>query len=1362
MSSVQPEAAYSRSRNLVTLVGSATLLSSQVVAGTLTLAPDLVSTAATVFRSIPVHPRHLLQALTCSGGYCCKLFQSASSKPARHPIRRLDDKNTAQAITHSRLVLWASHSIHTTAFPAPVLPTLTLPHHASCPRYSKRLYHITPRLYQDTTIHPTELLTKKRRVNLNHIKITLRNKDKMKEEDSSGVGPVAEKRSHDSTVTPMASGAGPVAGKESHNSSVSDPKASRAKPAGKRSHMSPPSDMIRRQRREMIMKMFMGRGDFPDSDEEDLNDMAQMEFDMMSSHHSDRMSRERAVDIEERRRRALIVKPDLDNEITDKAEDMQVDCGVIEALVPLYTLTVNECDHRPQHHSILMLPHTLPQELHDMKQRQQLEKHSFNLVMIDTSGSMDLFWNELFKGWNTYVAPVLMGRTAIYTFSTDVILRREGTQLEQKDMDHGRTNLTGAFQKIADEVYTCREKFINVFLVTDGDHNVSRVDPNEVLEMLEAPRCKVVDMFVLGAGTSFPVRYSITLRSRLHNGNSNLPSLFLALNSSNMQEQMASISENISKRTRSIVLSQKGFSLPGTKAKTAFHLKEWVYFPCGPEALQNLTITTGFRSGQLKLDVLCASPDILNKVFRQWNSILIQLHNSKKKLPVNAIPFMESLFKASVDAFTEFTDTSITARLKRKSLATLQTTFQTMINKLRDVLTKNSYSNQMELAENILNTTVGGGKYESKVLTLKGHTDEDYRKDCQEFLKVLTDNHEAIDAQVVNPDDCCHILLTSTLSDLQDSAFPRLTEELNKFDFLKEFTISGVGVFIPIRDSITINPWSLSVQATLKQPFNVVSQKAMESSANIKPVQGKNKEIQLKADDESTQFNAVIPVFSPEVASVMKHIVRTRLFAMCTTFAILKNPHIIDFNVHFAALGVLWVRFLHEYPTLPRPDHVKRKIQSIEATAKLYVNRPSYANYWMILKQKTPQGLMTESTEVVDGKTIKCESLIKPMFILHLMRQQEDIKMETMVRIIIMMLLEYTGRCLSQYKLSEKNAIPFTDFFSPELVGEEKRQQWRAMYIDNLLTNTDDNSKIHLQDFYTKEKVEKAAKKIAVLKIKKMNESKTGNIRIDLDTERIAKLRNVTAAGDVSWSTLRTYVGELELPEETVQEVFSKESLTTYVVHALKYRNSRERLQNSLPSYQDALDMANSAVCSENKSLVSGDLLQQITKNITKSWLQEYASVHNDVVQPMTKEQIVAEAQKRGIEVTLDSFDQVYRHYRPNTGLVGNACLSHACPFYLKPDRTYNQHASIERLHIESPFPHAFHKAAYLHRQDILPNALANLESGVYRPPRGPQAPLSHERVTELAPKMASLQIQYRTDLLDQEGGGRVVSVLDS
>ncbi|KAK3869329.1 hypothetical protein Pcinc_025376 [Petrolisthes cinctipes] len=175
---------------------------------------------------------------------------------------------------------------------------------------------------------------------MKRIKSIFRNKDKKNEDekkDSSGFGPSAEKRSHDSSVTPMASGAGPVAGNESHNFQC----------------------LIRR------------RGD---SDEEDLDlkELELMEDDMLFAHHMDFMfhgSRrhrrdhsfiktptESAVDIEHRKwELPLIVKPDLDNEITDWAEDMEVDCGVIET-VPLYTLIL--VSHL---HSSLTLSVLLPQ-----------------------------------------------------------------------------------------------------------------------------------------------------------------------------------------------------------------------------------------------------------------------------------------------------------------------------------------------------------------------------------------------------------------------------------------------------------------------------------------------------------------------------------------------------------------------------------------------------------------------------------------------------------------------------------------------------------------------------------------------------------------------------------------------------------------------------------------------------------------------------------------------------------------------------------------------------------------------------------------------------------------------------------------
>ena len=41
--------------------------------------------------------------------------------------------------------------------------------------------------------------------------------------------------------------------------------------------------------------------------------------------------------------------------------------------------------------------------------------------------------------------------------------------------------------------------------------------------------------------------------------------------------------------------------------------------------------------------------------------------------------------------------------------------------------------------------------------------------------------------------------------------------------------------------------------------------------------------------------------------------------------------------------------------------------------------------------------------------------------------------------------------------------------------------------------------------------------------------------------------------------------------------------------------------------------------------------------------MEEYFKVHQDIVKPLTREQIVAEAQARNIKVTEETFDNMYR-----------------------------------------------------------------------------------------------------------------------
>lgn len=84
--------------------------------------------------------------------------------------------------------------------------------------------------------------------------------------------------------------------------------------------------------------------------------------------------------------------------------------------------------------------------------------------------------------------------------------------------------------------------------------------------------------------------------------------------------------------------------------------------------------------------------------------------------------------------------------------------------------------------------------------------------------------------------------------------------------------------------------------------------------------------------------------------------------------------------MHMAAFGVIWARILYENPAVPRTKYVNKQIESIEATATLYINSPSYVKYWDILKYNTAQALMTESTTFLDNnkKPLRCDTLINP------------------------------------------------------------------------------------------------------------------------------------------------------------------------------------------------------------------------------------------------------------------------------------------------------------------------------------------------------------------------------------------------
>lgn len=633
-------------------------------------------------------------------------------------------------------------------------------------------------------------------------------------------------------------------------------------------------------------------------------------------------------------------------------------------------------------------------------------------------------------------------------FNEQVTFIRNGTKLLAEDNLSGSTNVTKALEVVKEEVEKCQQSFVQVFIITDGSHTHGPPFPDKVIEKMRAPKGKTVNVFLLGITNSFPVNYSIDIRSRLHNGSANLPSLYWAKESRMIGEQMVAISSDLGKHVE-MELNQEGYILPGLAGTRSIHLGEWLYFPKAPEKLKDLKVIVNdekeMKIPQSVREVTVST--LVDDVFPQWNSVVIQKHRNKESIPKDIFSLMESLFKKNFEKLKDPSpskNTTIATRLQKKNEKTIELKYNTMMKMSRSVIEiEGKYANEIELANNILKSTVSGRKYDTQVLKMRGHRRDDYEKDKEEFFNIYKRQEERIRAlPKPQPEECCRITMTSTLTDLQDESFMLLQDE-DKFEFMRTFTMSGIPAYAPVRDAAKINSWTLSIRHILVTPFTILSQRAIEGFAEVEGANklgSTDKEIKLKADEEDSRFNIVIPIIPSYAADVLKPLVRSNIYAMLATYCILKDPHIIDYSSHLAALACAWVKSIADHPPANRPEYITDRLASIATTAELYMDRKTITRYLEVLADTPNKALATEITDPISNQTVKCESLVKPLFLLGM--RKEKFTAPQLTNILGLLLTEFVGRCLSKYKDAEADSTPFTDFFVAELTDPAKKEEW--------------------------------------------------------------------------------------------------------------------------------------------------------------------------------------------------------------------------------------------------------------------------------------------------------------------------------
>ena len=545
---------------------------------------------------------------------------------------------------------------------------------------------------------------------------------------------------------------------------------------------------------------------------------------------------------------------------------------------------------------------------------------------------------------------------------------------------------------------------------------------------MKIPAGKTVEVFLLGVGDGFPVQYSVDIRSHLHNGAANCPTIFWSRENSAVNEEMMHIAQEMKKGLSKVNLSIPAKILPlvDDSKKTAY-AGEFLYFETDSESLRKqLTITSAESGEVIPLSSTEREPSamlLVDNVFKQWIASLIQRRRNKEPVPMAIFDLMKKLFQLlHSDKMSAPKEDSIKSRLSLKNQKHIEMQFSSLMNQSYKIISlENEFSSDIELAKAIIHTAVQS-KYDSRLLQLRGYKEEDWKKDVAKFKELYLQLKDEIMAlRAPDAEESCRILLCSFLGDLQDPDFLEILDQ-NKIEFLSNLSFTGIPVFAPIKDSAQINCWTQAVKNICNSPFEIISQRALESSValNGMTMTSPDKEIIFQKDNPNSKCNIIVPIIPKEHCKLLKPLVRTNVFAVGATFCILKNPLIIDQDCHLAALACVWMKTIRDFPPANRPDYITNRIENVVATANLYLDRKYLQLYCEALLEEPKLALMTESNKEFKGNTLKCESLIKPTFLLHTLKEKlrnvPDAK-QKFISLLKMILTEFLGRCLTTHNL---------------------------------------------------------------------------------------------------------------------------------------------------------------------------------------------------------------------------------------------------------------------------------------------------------------------------------------------------------
>nr|BDV50001.1 MAG: hypothetical protein [Porcellio scaber clopovirus] len=458
-------------------------------------------------------------------------------------------------------------------------------------------------------------------------------------------------------------------------------------------------------------------------------------------------------------------------------------------------------------------------------------------------------------------------------------------------------------------------------------------------------------------------------------------------------------------------------------------------------------------------------------------------------------------------------------------------------------------------------------------------------EDAEEFISSLASLKKCFNS--ISKDEIrksnCSFLLESVFEDLLNPYLPELLK-CGKTAFIRFFPLGGIPSLAEITTESQKNPWNLVIsEMDNKKTNQTVSQTVFNNSLDqyVLDDEGENKKA-LEEKSEAVNlygnvgFNTVVPVFTPELATILKKLLRTNVLKSVCSYCILKNPRLSNENAHLSALVSLWTELIFDNDRC-RSEFTEKKIKSICSTAATYLDSslnkkykkalfgsPELALREYLYSDADDAGAAAEAEEADaddagaaaeaeeadafrsdsrfrfrsndDSRYKVCsETLSKAVFFLHIYRA--EVREEKKIKILYLLVLEFINRifCI----LWSTRGLKYTRLLIFASLHDTKDQ---SLDPYTCIVNKFIDEKLKEIDKITPEEVKKYCQRF---KSEFINEN-------GFNLSYIQEFNSKKRIGDFSLKNLRERAPALfGIPEVAVTQIFETKNLFSYAYHYL-------------------------------------------------------------------------------------------------------------------------------------------------------------------------------------------------------------------